>query len=154
MGSLDSNSSTQTHSSVTEFNPLDPEEFRTQAHQMVDFIADYYKNIESYPVLSQVEPGYLRSHLPENAPYFPESLDTIMKDVQNHIVPGMTHWLSPNFFAFFPATFSGNIRDVVLGYDTIQEWVTQISNSYTNNINLRRRPEDNNEDFILIIIGH
>ncbi|XP_060189824.1 tryptophan decarboxylase TDC1-like [Lycium barbarum] len=106
MGSLDSNNSTQTQSNVAKFNPLDPEEFRTQAHQMVDFIADYYKNIENYPVLSQVEPGYLRTQLPENAPYRPESFDTIMKDVTNHIVPGMTHWLSPNFFAFFPATVS------------------------------------------------
>ncbi|KAH0656272.1 hypothetical protein KY285_031154 [Solanum tuberosum] len=106
MGSLDSNNSSQTQSNVPKFNPLDPEEFRTQAHQMVDFIADYYKNIETYPVLSQVEPGYLRTQLPENAPYCPESFDSIMKDVQNHIVPGMTHWLSPNFFAFFPATVS------------------------------------------------
>ncbi|KAJ8568829.1 hypothetical protein K7X08_032460 [Anisodus acutangulus] len=106
MGSLDSNNSTQTQSNVAKFNPLDPEEFRLQAHQMVDFIADYYKNIENYPVLSQVEPGYLRTQLPENAPYRPESLGTIMKDVQNHIVPGMTHWLSPNFFAYFPATVS------------------------------------------------
>ncbi|XP_049413741.1 tryptophan decarboxylase TDC1-like isoform X2 [Solanum stenotomum] len=106
MGSLDSNNSSQTQSNVPKFNPLDPEVFRTQAHQMVDFIADYYKNIETYPVLSQVEPGYLRTQLPENAPYCPESFDSIMKDVQNHIVPGMTHWLSPNFFAYFPATVS------------------------------------------------
>lgn len=106
MGSVDSINSPQTQSNLTKFNPLDPEEFRSQAHQMVDFIADYYKNIEKYPVLSQVEPGYLRNNLPENAPYFPESFEAIMKDVQNHIVPGMTHWLSPNFFAFFPATVS------------------------------------------------
>ncbi|XP_009760717.2 tryptophan decarboxylase TDC1-like [Nicotiana tabacum] len=107
MGSLDSNiNSAQNQSTIAKFNPLDPEEFRTQAHQMVDFIADYYKNIENYPVLSQVEPGYLRNRLPETAPYRPESFDTIMKDIQNHIVPGMTHWLSPNFFAFFPATVS------------------------------------------------
>ncbi|XP_016465650.1 tryptophan decarboxylase TDC1-like [Nicotiana tabacum] len=106
MGSLDSNNSAQNQSNIANFNPLDPEEFRTQAHQMVDFIADYYKNIENFPVLSQVEPGYLRNRSPETAPYRPESFDTIMKDIQNHIIPGMTHWLSPNFFAFFPATVS------------------------------------------------
>ncbi|GJY62399.1 aromatic-L-amino-acid decarboxylase-like protein [Tanacetum coccineum] len=89
-----------------EFLPLDPEEFREKAHKMVDFIADYYKNIENYPVLSQVQPGYLRNRLPETPPDFPESFDMILRDVKNDIIPGMTHWLSPNFFAFFPATVS------------------------------------------------
>ncbi|KAL7185641.1 hypothetical protein ACSBR2_027565 [Camellia fascicularis] len=91
---------------VTEFRPLDHEEFRKQAHQMVDFIANYYKNIESYPVLSQVQPGYLQTCLPKTAPYQPEPFETIIEDVQKSIIPGMTHWLSPNFFAFFPATVS------------------------------------------------
>ncbi|MBA0705215.1 hypothetical protein Golax_017423, partial [Gossypium laxum] len=88
------------------FNPLNPREFRKQAHEMVDFIADYYQNIESYPVLSQVQPGYLRASLPQKAPSLPESLETILEDVKNQIIPGMTHWLSPNFFAFFPSTVS------------------------------------------------
>ncbi|KAJ4729920.1 Tyrosine decarboxylase [Melia azedarach] len=101
MGSLESN-----WAESCQFKPLDAEEFRKQAHQMVDFIADYYKTIESYPVLSQVRPGYLHSCLPESAPYRPESFDTILRDIQKHIIPGMTHWLSPNFFAFFPATVS------------------------------------------------
>uniref|UniRef100_A0A5B7ABD0 L-tryptophan decarboxylase n=1 Tax=Davidia involucrata TaxID=16924 RepID=A0A5B7ABD0_DAVIN len=108
MGSLDSNyeSDQSPPASLAQFRPLDPEEFRKQAHQIVDFIADYYKNIESYPVLSQVEPGYLHSRLPKTAPYRPEPFETILKDVHNDIVPGMTHWLSPNFFAYFPATVS------------------------------------------------
>ncbi|GMJ05538.1 aromatic aldehyde synthase [Hibiscus trionum] len=101
MGRIESNVSQNSH-----FNPLNPEEFRKQAHEMVDFIADYFQNIESYPVLSQVQPGYLRANLPENPPDRPEPFETIMKDVQKHIVPGMTHWLSPNFFAFFPSTVS------------------------------------------------
>ncbi|XVF01887.1 hypothetical protein REPUB_Repub04eG0127400 [Reevesia pubescens] len=88
------------------FNPLDPEQFRKQAHEMEDFIADYYQKIESYPVLSQVQPGYMRTNLPENAPYLPEPFETILKDVQNEIIPGMTHWLSPNFFVFFSSTVS------------------------------------------------
>lgn len=73
---------------------------------MVDFIADYYENIESYPVLSQVRPGCLHARLPDTAPDHPESFETILRDVRNDIVPGITHWLSPNFFAFFPATVS------------------------------------------------
>lgn len=101
MGSLDSNMAES-----VQFKPLDAQEFRKQAHQMVDFIADYYQNIESYPVLTQVEPGFLRSALPDSAPHRPESFETILKDVQEKIIPGITHWLSPNFFAFFPATVS------------------------------------------------
>ncbi|KAE7997274.1 hypothetical protein FH972_001921 [Carpinus fangiana] len=89
-----------------EFKPLDPKEFRQHAHKMVNFIADYYKQIETFPVLSQVQPDYLRNRLPGAAPYLPESLDTILTDVTDHIIPGMTHWLSLNFFAFFPATIS------------------------------------------------
>lgn len=109
MGSLDEKGvvlSDPSSSPVAEFKPLDPEEFRRKAHQTVDFIADYYKNIESYPVLSQVEPGYLRNCLPETPPYHPESFRDILSDIHNYIIPGMTHWLNPNFFAFFPATVS------------------------------------------------
>ncbi|KAF3443816.1 hypothetical protein FNV43_RR13506 [Rhamnella rubrinervis] len=105
MGSLDMNYNESSYP-CRDFKPLDPEELRKQAHQMVDFIADYYKNIESYPVLSQVQPGYLRTRFPQTAPYRPESLETIFSDVAKDIIPGMTHWLSPNFFAFFPATVS------------------------------------------------
>ncbi|PON60102.1 Aromatic-L-amino-acid decarboxylase [Trema orientale] len=87
-------------------NPLDPEEFRRQGHMVIDFIADYYKNIEKHPVLSQVEPGYLKKRLPTSAPYYPESIETILSDVQEHIVPGITHWQSPNYFAYFPSSGS------------------------------------------------
>ncbi|KAF5738336.1 tyrosine/DOPA decarboxylase 2-like [Tripterygium wilfordii] len=87
-------------------NPLDPEEFRRQGHMMIDFLADYYHNIENFPVLSQVEPNYLRKCLPESAPHNPEPIEKILQDVQNHIMPGITHWQSPNFFAYFSATCS------------------------------------------------
>ncbi|XP_050369994.1 phenylacetaldehyde synthase-like [Argentina anserina] len=87
-------------------NPMDPEEFKRQGHMMIDFIADYYKNIEKYPVLSQVQPGYLKKLLPESAPYNPEPIETILQDVQNHIVPGITNWQSPSYFAYFPSSGS------------------------------------------------
>ncbi|KAF3450338.1 hypothetical protein FNV43_RR06418 [Rhamnella rubrinervis] len=90
----------------TKENLLDSNEFRKQAHMMIDFIADYYENIEKYPVLSQVQPGYLQNLLPKSAPYYPEPIESILKDVQEHIVPGLTHWQSPNFFAYFPANGS------------------------------------------------
>ncbi|KAG7019491.1 Tyrosine/DOPA decarboxylase 2, partial [Cucurbita argyrosperma subsp. argyrosperma] len=88
-------------------NPLDPEEFRNQAYKVVDFIADYYKNIEQFPVLSQVHPGYLRKTLTQqSAPDDPECLESILRDVDRYVVPGISHWQSPNFFAYFPSSSS------------------------------------------------
>ncbi|KAF3792438.1 Tyrosine/DOPA decarboxylase 2 [Nymphaea thermarum] len=87
-------------------NLIDPEEFRKQAHLVVDFLAHYYRDVAKYPVLSQVEPGYLRKCLPDSAPDNPESIDAILKDVVKDIIPGITHWQSPNYFAYFPSSGS------------------------------------------------
>ncbi|KAF5753527.1 putative pyridoxal phosphate-dependent decarboxylase, pyridoxal phosphate-dependent transferase [Helianthus annuus] len=107
MGSPTSNFITAPESLDSKhFNHLNPEDLRTKAHKAVDFIADYYKNIESYPVGSQAQPGYLKNRLPETPPDTPESFDTILKDVQNDLIPGITHFLSPNFFGYFPASVS------------------------------------------------
>lgn len=73
---------------------------------IIDFLADYYQNIANYPVLSQVEPGYLKNLMPSHAPLNPESIETILQDLQQHIVPGLTHWQSPNYFAYFPSSGS------------------------------------------------
>ncbi len=81
-------------------------EFREQGKKMVDWIADYLENIEQYSVLSQSEPGSIRALLPASAPEQGESFDTMMEDVQKIILPGLTHWQSPNFFAFFPSNHS------------------------------------------------
>ncbi|XP_068656821.1 tyrosine/DOPA decarboxylase 2-like [Aristolochia californica] len=94
------------NNSACPLNPLDPEEFRRQGHVMIDFLADYYRDIEKYPVRSQVDPGYLRKRLPDSAPYNPEPIESILQDVQSHIVPGITHWQSPNYFAYFPSSGS------------------------------------------------
>ncbi|KAL1325577.1 hypothetical protein AAHE18_13G170200 [Arachis hypogaea] len=87
-------------------NPLDPEEFKRQGYMIVDFLADYYHNIENYSVLSQVDPGYLQKNLPSYAPFGSESIEIILQDIKRHIIPGITHWQSPNFFAFFPSSGS------------------------------------------------
>ncbi|XP_059668679.1 tyrosine decarboxylase-like [Cornus florida] len=87
-------------------NPLDPQEFRRQGHIIIDFLADYYQNIQNYPVRSQVEPGYLRKLLPNSAPDHPETIETILQDVEHHIIPGLTHWQSPYYFAYFPSSGS------------------------------------------------
>ncbi len=86
---------------------MTPEEFRRYGRAVVDWIADYYQRVESLPVLSQVEPGQIRASLPAEPPTHGEDFDAILKDVEELIMPGVTHWQSPNFFAFFPANISG-----------------------------------------------
>lgn len=83
------------------------EEFRRNGHAVVDWIADYYARIESYPVLSRAEPGQIRSSLPPQPPTHGESFGTILADIEKIILPGVTHWQSPNFYAFFPCNASG-----------------------------------------------
>jgi len=86
---------------------MTPEEFRRYGRQVVDWIADYYENIESMPVLSRSKPGQTRASLPAHPPADGEAFESILKDVADLILPGVTHWQSPNFFAFFPANTSG-----------------------------------------------
>jgi len=86
---------------------MTPEEFRRQGHAVVDWIADYHSRIESFPVLSQVKPGEIRSKLPAHAPEQGEAFDQFLRDIDHVVLPGLTHWQSPNFFAYFPANASG-----------------------------------------------
>lgn len=86
---------------------MTPDEFRNYGHKVVERVARYLEDVESFPVQSQVQPGWVRSQLPSAAPDEPESFDQILADVDRVIVPGLTHWQSPNFFAFFPANHSG-----------------------------------------------
>ncbi|KAJ0265502.1 hypothetical protein HA466_0017770 [Hirschfeldia incana] len=85
---------------------MDSEQLREYGHRMVDFIADYYKTIESFPVRSQVQPGYLHNLLPDSAPDNPETLEQVLDDVKAKILPGVTHWQSPSFFAYYPSNCS------------------------------------------------
>lgn len=86
---------------------MSPEEFRKHGKKVIDWIADYYENVQNYPVLSQVSPGEIKNKLPEQAPMNGESFDQMLSDVNSIIMPGITHWQSPNFFAYFPANSSG-----------------------------------------------
>src|ERR1700678_2010344 len=86
---------------------MSPEEFRRQGHAVVDWIADYQSRVESFPVLSRVKPGEVRSKLPANAPEQGEAFDRILSDIERVILPGITHWQSPNFYAYFPSNSSG-----------------------------------------------
>jgi aromatic-L-amino-acid decarboxylase len=86
---------------------MPPDEFRRYGHAVVDWIADYQSRVESFPVLSQVTPGQIRASLPVNPPVHGEPFAALLDDVEKLILPGVTHWQSPNFFAYFPCNASG-----------------------------------------------
>uniref|UniRef100_A0A0E0LR37 Aromatic-L-amino-acid decarboxylase n=1 Tax=Oryza punctata TaxID=4537 RepID=A0A0E0LR37_ORYPU len=108
MGSLDTNPAAYAAfaADVEGFQPLNADDVRSYLHKAVDFVYDYYKSVESLPVLPGVEPGYLLRLLQSAPPSSSAPFDIAMKELREAVVPGMTHWASPNFFAFFPATNS------------------------------------------------
>ncbi|MCK3685452.1 pyridoxal-dependent decarboxylase [Maribellus sp. YY47] len=85
---------------------MTPEQFREEGKKIIDWIADYYENIEQYPVLSQVKPGEILSSLPDNPPLQGEPMSAMMKDLDEKLMPGITHWQSPHFYAYFPSNTS------------------------------------------------
>ena len=93
-------------SDATSFH-MTSDEFRRWGHAVVDWLAAYQERVASLPVQSSVQPGEIRAKLPPQPPQQGESFDAILADVDRLIVPGLTHWQSPNFFAFFPANNSG-----------------------------------------------
>jgi aromatic-L-amino-acid decarboxylase len=82
------------------------EEFRSHAHQLVDWMADYLAGVEEYPVRSQVVPGEILAQLPASAPEAGEPFEGVFEDFQRIVMPGMTHWQHPGFHAYFPANSS------------------------------------------------
>lgn len=85
---------------------MSTEQFRKEGKRIIDWIADYYENVENFPVLSQVSPGEIIASLPDNPPQKGESVDAMMRDIDEKIMQGITHWQSPNFYAFFPSNTS------------------------------------------------
>jgi aromatic-L-amino-acid decarboxylase len=83
---------------------MSPEEFRVKGHEVVDWIADYLAEPEKWPVLPDVRPGDIAAALPESPPQSGESMDSILADFRNIIVPGTTHWNHPDFLAYFANT--------------------------------------------------
>ena len=86
---------------------MSPAEFRRLGHAAIDWVADYCERVESLPVLSRVRPGDIRGALPARPPEQGEPFAAVLKDLSELILPGITHWQSPNFFAYFPANASG-----------------------------------------------
>lgn len=86
---------------------MSPDEFRRWGHALVDWLAEYQNRVETLPVLSRVKPGEIRAQLPSTAPEKGEPFKNIVADLNRVILPGITHWQSPNFFGYFPANNSG-----------------------------------------------
>jgi aromatic-L-amino-acid decarboxylase len=85
---------------------MNGEAFRRHGHELVDWIADYLEHSDRYPVLARVKPGEIAAALPTHAPEDPEPFDAIMADVERILVPGLTHWNHPRFFAYFAISAS------------------------------------------------
>lgn len=85
---------------------MNTEEFRRHAHAFVDWMADYLKNVERYPVRAQTKPGVIAARLPFAPPEQGEAMEAIFSDFQSLVLPGITHWQHPSFFAYFPANSS------------------------------------------------
>ncbi|HXP89268.1 MAG TPA: pyridoxal-dependent decarboxylase [Bryobacteraceae bacterium] len=86
---------------------MSPEEFRASGHQVVDWIADYLRDVREYPVLAQTTPGALIASLPPSGPDRGEPMEAILEDFRKLILPGITHWNHPRFFAYFSISGSG-----------------------------------------------
>ncbi|ESN98404.1 hypothetical protein HELRODRAFT_84403 [Helobdella robusta] len=85
---------------------MDSKEFRRRGREMVDYIADYFENIEQRRVFPDVQPGYLKELVPSEPPQHPDSWDNIMNDITRCILPGITNWQHPHFHAYFPSNNS------------------------------------------------
>ncbi len=88
------------------FGDMSPEDFRKYGYKIIDWICNYLSKIEDYPVLSKVKPGDIKNNLPKNPPKSQENMDLILQDVDKVLMPGITHWNSPNFYSYFSITGS------------------------------------------------
>ena len=86
---------------------MTPEEFRRHGHAVVDWIADYMAGVQRHPVLSRVAPGEIAKGLPARPPETGEPVEKMLSDLDTLVLPGITHWQHPNFYAYFPANTSG-----------------------------------------------
>ena len=86
---------------------MNSQDFKEYGKQLIDWIADYQERIEQYPVQSQAQPGQIRAQLPAAPPGRGEPFEAMLRDFEQVLLPGITHWQSPNFFAYFPCNNSG-----------------------------------------------
>ena len=107
---------------------MTPEDFRQHGHALIDWIAEYLEGVEQYPVASLVQPGDIRASMPEHPPTAPEPFTEVLADLDRVVMPGITHWQHPSFFAYFPGNSSysailGELAAAGLGVQGMS-WVT------------------------------
>jgi aromatic-L-amino-acid decarboxylase len=101
------NSSESTAVPASSLGDMDSKEFRRFGHELIDWIAEYFDNIDDLPVLAAIEPGDLKAKLPSAPPEQGEQMEAIISDLDRLIVPALTHWSHPSFFAYFATSTSG-----------------------------------------------
>jgi aromatic-L-amino-acid/L-tryptophan decarboxylase len=107
---------------------MTPEEFRTHGHALIDWISEYIEHVDSHPVASAVQPGEIRASMPEHPPTSAEPFTEVLADLDRIVMPGITHWQHPSFFAYFPgnssyASILGDLASSGLGVQGMS-WVT------------------------------
>ncbi|HKT61466.1 MAG TPA: pyridoxal-dependent decarboxylase, partial [Gemmatimonadales bacterium] len=107
---------------------MHPDEFRRHAHALVDWMADYLRDVGTLPVTPAVTPGDIRRQIPEQPPLDPEPFEALFQDFRQVVLPGMTHWNHPGWFAYFPGNNSapsilGEMLTATLGAQCMS-WVT------------------------------
>lgn len=112
---------------------MKPEEFREWGHKFIDWVADYLGHPERYPVLSQVEPGSIHAQLPAKPPQTPESIEAMLRDIDKIIVPGVTHWNHPAFFAYFAVSgsFPGILGELLSAAFNVNGMLWRTSPAFT-----------------------
>ena len=85
---------------------MTPDEFRRHGHEVVEWVAAYMERVGELPIAPSVEPGEIRAKLPAAAPEQPEPFSALLRDLDDVVLPGITHWQSPGWFAYFPANSS------------------------------------------------
>jgi aromatic-L-amino-acid decarboxylase len=97
----------QRDSPMSDSFHMTPDEFRRHGREVVDWVADYMERVGDLPIQPSVAPGDIAAMLPPTAPDGPESFDALLADLDDVVLPGITHWQSPGWFAYFPANASG-----------------------------------------------
>ncbi len=119
----------------------DPEQIRRRGHEAIDWVVDYLSGIEKRPVLSRTKPGEVATSLPMHPPAAGESFDEVLADLDSVVMPGITHWQHPSWFAFFNSNTSGPsmVADIISSGLAVQGMLWQTSPACTSKAPSRQR---------------